>query len=133
NCESSTVLNRDDMSCELQNQLIHGSVDLDVISGFPARYDWQVDEKKQGKKTIHVDEKGITLDELIESLALVLGKNKPIRFDLGGLHLPTNGDKRRMPKRSNVSIVDPLKSKQAFDYAIACYERVLSIAYERMS
>ncbi|MBW2999665.1 hypothetical protein KY339_03255 [Candidatus Woesearchaeota archaeon] len=130
NCESSTVLNREDMSCELQNQLIHGSVDLDVVSGFPARCDWQVDEKKQGKKTIYVDEKGITLDELTESLALVLGKNKPIRFDLGGLHLPVNGDKRRLPSSSNIA--DPLKSKEALDFAIACYERVLSIAYEHM-
>jgi hypothetical protein len=132
NCEDYVILNGKNPSCELQDQQIHGSVDLDVIRGFPAMFDWQFDkkEKQSGKESRLIDNRGITLDELTESLVSVLSKNNLRRFDLGGLHHPTEGGDLSLA--NHPQIVNPSESKEALDFAIACYERVLSIAYERM-
>ena len=91
-------------------EVIHKSIDLDVIGGFPARHDWQ---NNPGA--------GLSLEELRADLEKLCATNKVVRFDIGGLHLPTSDEVTHYKN----GIVNPRVNSKSLDFAINCYHVLL--------
>ncbi|HIH42325.1 TPA: hypothetical protein HA246_01645 [Candidatus Woesearchaeota archaeon] len=97
--------------------LVHKSIDLDVVPGFPARYDWQ---NNPGA--------GFSLEELKSDLERVCEANRVIRFDVGGLHLPTPEEVAKYGNRK----INPRVDTKALEFAVHCYKVLLETYLSRV-
>mgnify|MGYP003968717417 CR=1 FL=1 len=105
------------------NKKIHVSVDLDIVSGFPALPCWQHDKAQDGYR----DVRGLTLDQTVAQILSAIDDNTIRRFDIGGLHLPRDEELKDYKKPG---IFDP-RDPEAFRFAVECYDRILDIAYRK--
>lgn len=91
--------------------LVHKSIDFDVMQGFPAWRIWQQGEKFS--------------KEFIENAFEGLCKAHYVkRFDLGGLSLPNEDESK---KYTELGLLNPIKDRKVFNYAVDCYKSMLSI------
>ena len=91
------------------NHPVHKSIDLDVVPGFPAMYKWQNDSGQL-----------FSLEELKADLEKLCTSMSVIRFDVGGLHFPREGEEKR-----HDSNINPLKDEKALQFAVNCYKVLL--------
>lgn len=87
---------------------VHLSADLDCIRGFPAYSGFQAVSGF------------FTLEEVRLGIKDQIDKNNVIRFDIGGLYLPTKKDLYKY----GPSIANP-QNKEILDYAVNCYRVLL--------
>ncbi len=95
---------------------IHKSIDLDVLLNFPARHDWQ---NNAGS--------GVSLEALRANLEALCRDTDVIRFDIGGLHFPTEQERSLYHGKIN-----PLENREVMNRACETYAVLLETYFSNL-